>query len=238
MTAATDLRTIAVYWRDLTTALSTTGTTTWPPAGRMSDYLRDLDRADEELAEAARWQAAYSRQFLDRNPNQVGATRPPLRIDVLDTMRTVEQLLVETADATASAVQRPSMSLAPRSWPTAEQARRNALARADAADGRRWRYTGNRTAPRAALWLLARIQGCPGPFRPLNTTQQQHIATVARRATEQVTRMLDIASRTVTLVHPHDCGGLIQLTGGSGAHPAARCTGCGHTWTSHDTTAA
>ncbi|WP_405579109.1 hypothetical protein [Streptomyces sp. NBC_01092] len=121
MTTATHLRTIATRWTDLADALASTGTTTWPRAGRMSDYLNALDQADEELAEAARWQAAYNRQFLDRDPTQIGATRPPLRIAILDTMRTVEAALIHTADEVAHTVQReplaftrPGRSTAPR----------------------------------------------------------------------------------------------------------------------------
>lgn len=238
-TTAHHLRTITLRWTDLNDALGSTGTATWPPAGRMTDYLANLDHADEELAEAARWQAAYARQFLDRDPSQVGETRPPLRIAILDTMRTVEAALVTTADQVAAVVQRSPMPFAPSSWPAADRARRDQLARADAADLRRWRYTGKRTAMYAGLWLLARIERAPGPFIALPDTQARLIANVAAGACERVERALDIASRTAPLARPcPDCGGRIEMHGGAGASPVAHCTACGHVWSGQETTAA
>ncbi|MGW1158443.1 hypothetical protein ACWD5Q_06620 [Streptomyces sp. NPDC002513] len=240
MTALTKARleTIAVRWTDLQDALATTGTTTWPPAGRMSDYLRALEQADAELVEAARWQAAYNRQFLDRDPNQVGETRPPLRITVLDTMRAVEAALVATADQVAAIVQRSPMTLAPRSWPAADRARRDQLAHADATDPRRWRYTSDRTARRAALWLLARVQGAPGPFQPLPDREHQLIANVAAGAAERIERALDIGARTATIATPcPHCAGRLEMHGGAGTQPVAHCTQCGRTWTGRDATA-
>ncbi|CAL9502724.1 hypothetical protein [Streptomyces sp. enrichment culture] len=239
MTTATHLRTIAVRWTDLQDALATTGTTAWPPAGRMADYLRALEDADAELAEAARWQAAYTRQYLDRDPQQVGATRPPLRIEILDTMRTVETALVAVGDQVAAAVQRSPMPFAPRSWPAADRARRDALARADACDPRRWRYGGRHTAPHTALWLLARVQGRPGPFRPLPDREARLIAATAADACTRVETALDIAARTATIADPcPDCGGRLEMHGGAGATPAAHCRGCGRIWTGQDTAAA
>ncbi|GGV68953.1 hypothetical protein GCM10010294_25220 [Streptomyces griseoloalbus] len=232
MTTAEHLRTVALRWTDLQDALASTGTSSWPPAGRMTDYLRALDEADAELAEAARWQAAYTRQFLDRDPQQVGATRPPLRVEILDTMRTVETSLTATGDQVAAVVQRSPMSGAPRSWPAADRARRDKLALADAADPRRWRYGGRHTAPHTALWLLARVRGAGGPFRPLPDREARLIATVAADACTRVENALDIAARTAVIAHPcPDCGGRLQMHGGAGAAPAAHCTDCGRTWT-------
>ncbi|MFF4752667.1 hypothetical protein ACWD5R_11375 [Streptomyces sp. NPDC002514] len=243
MTAATpvqvNLETIARRWTDLQDALASTGTTTWPPAGRISDYLTALDQADAELVEAAHWQAAYTRQYLDRDPNQVGATRPPLRIEILDTMRTVEAALVATADQVAAIVQRSPMPSAPRSWPAADRARRDQLAHADATDPRRWQYSGSRTATRAALWLLARVHGAPGPFRPLPDREAQLIANVAAGARQRIEQALDIGSRTAAIARPcPGCGGRLEMHGGAGARPVAHCTGCGHTWTHPDPAAA
>jgi hypothetical protein len=230
---AAHLRTIAFRWTDLTDALATTGTSTWPPAGRMSDYLNALDQADEQLAEAARWQAAYNRQFLDRDPNQVGETRPPLRIAILDTMRTVEAALVATADQVAAVVQRSPMPLAPRSWPAADRDRRDQLARAEATDPRRWRYVGRRTVPHTALWLLARVEGRPGPFRQLPQREHQLIVNVTAGACQRIERALDIGARTAQLARPcPDCGGQLEMHGGAGASPVAHCVGrCGRVWT-------
>ncbi|MEV8432020.1 hypothetical protein ACWHLZ_27960 [Streptomyces chartreusis] len=239
MTTATHLRTIATRWTDLTDALASTGTATWPPAGRMSDYLNALDQADEQLAEAARWQATYNRQFLDRDPTQIGATRPPLRIAILDTMRTVEAALIATGDQVAVAVQRSPMTFAPRTWPAADRARRDQLARADSVDPRRWRYGGRHTAPHTALWLLARVEARPGPFRPLPAREHRLIVNVASEACERVERALDIAGRKATIARPcPDCGGSIDMHGGAGASPVAHCTACGRTWGEQDATAA
>lgn len=251
-TAAHHLRTIALRWTDLAEALATTGTTTWPPAGRMSDYLNALDQADEELAEAARWQAAYTRQFLDRDPNQVGETRPPLRIAILDTMRTVEAALVHCADDIARQAQREPIpmptarkadyrTLREASIAASDRERRTKLAVADLNDPCRWRYTGRRTAPYAALWLLARIERTPGPCRRLTDAEERLIGNVAEEASARVERALDITARKAPLADPcprFDCGGRIEMHGGAGANPVAHCTRCGHIWTEQDTAAA
>ncbi|MFE9645287.1 hypothetical protein ACFYO0_14460 [Streptomyces sp. NPDC006365] len=229
-TTATHLRTIATRWTDLREALASTGTATWPPAGRMSDYLASLDQADAEALEAERHRALALRT-LERDPSQIGETRPPLRISVLDTMRTVEAALVETADQVAAVVQRSPMTFAPRSWPAADRARRSQLARADAADPRRWRFGGRHTAPHTALWLLARVQGAPGPFRPLPDREHRLIANVAAGACERVERALDIAARKAAIARPcPECSGQLEMHGGAGASPVARCTSCGRTW--------
>lgn len=229
---ARHLRLCATRWPDLRDALATTGTTSWPPAGRMSDYLSNLDQADEELAERARWQAWYTRQYLDRDPSQIGATRPPLRITILDTMRAVEQLLVECADNVAAEVERPPMSPAPAEWPAADRARRNQMAAADAADTRRWRWGGRRTAVHAALWLCTRIEGHPGPFQPLTPPWSRHIAGIAATCAGRIEQALDIVTRTATVARgcPR-CEGQIEMQGGAGTTPVARCTNCGAIWT-------
>jgi hypothetical protein len=236
---ARHLRLCATRWSDLTDALATTGVTSWPPAGRVSDYLSALDQADAELAEAAAWQAQYARQYLDRDPQQIGATRPPLRIVVLDTMRSVEQLLVNCADAVAAEAERPPMPMAPAEWPDADRARRDALARADAADPRRWRWGGRRTAVYAALWLVTRTEGHPGPFAPLTPPWQRYIAGVAATCAGRIEQALDITARTAAVAHPcPGCGGQIEMRGGAGTSPVARCTRCGTVWTGRDTAVA
>jgi len=237
-TTAHHLRTITLHWTDLTQALATTGTATWPPAGRMTDYLASIDRNDAEELEAERHRALALRT-LERDPTQIGETRPPLRIAVLDTMRTVEAALVNTADQVAAVVQRSPMPFAPRSWPAADRARRDQLARADAADLRRWRYSGRRIATYAGLWLLARVERAPGPFIALPDTQARLIANVAAGAAERVERALDVAARVAPLARPcPDCGGRIEMHGGAGADPVAHCTRCGHVWSGQSTAVA
>ncbi|MEV0256989.1 hypothetical protein AB0H82_22360 [Streptomyces sp. NPDC050732] len=54
-------------------------------------------------------------------------------------MRTIEGTFHDIADQITGSVQRPPMRPAPHTWPTADRERRNAVARADAMDPRRWR---------------------------------------------------------------------------------------------------
>lgn len=222
MTTATHLRTIATTWTDLQQALGAPAQLGAFGLG-LRNYLNALEQYDLEEATALR--------MLERDPMQIGARPIPIRLRVYDTMRTVEAALVEFADQTAAVVQRPSMSRAPRGWPAADRARRDQLARADALDPRRWRYTGKRTAPYAALWLLGRVQHAPGPFRPLDEAQYRRIANVARTACERVERVLDIGTEQETLAERCKCGGRIDIHGGAGASPIGHCTGCGTIWT-------
>ena len=240
-TTAHHLRTITLHWPDLTQALHTTGNATWPPAGRMNDYLASIDAADIEELEAERHRALALRT-LERDPTQIGETRPPLRIAVLDTMRTVEAALVHCADDIARTAQRAPMH-PPRAqraavartraervaW--ADRARKIEQAKADLVDPRRWRYTGRRTTTYAALWLLARVEHAPGPCRRLTAEEEQRIGKVAEGAAERVERALDVAARIAPLARPcPDCGGRIEMHGGAGADPVAHCTKCGHVW--------
>lgn len=103
----------------------------------------------------------------------------------------------------------------------------------DRRDPRRWSWTRTRPdAPYTALWLLGRVQGAPGPFRPLTGPQLDHIDTVARHCARHVEDALDVGERKATLARPcPTCGGRLTLHGGAGAAPVARCTSCGHIWT-------
>lgn len=228
-TTVFNLRLIVTHWPDLTDALATPNVVSWPPSG-LRTYLAAIERVDTEEAEARRHRDATARAH-EGVPTPLAPSPAPLAITVFDTMRSVEAALVDLADHTAAVVQRSPMAGAPRSWPAADRARRDQLARADAADPRRWRYTGRRTAPYAALWLLARVQRAPGPFGVLTHEQEQHIGRVAAGAAERVERALDLAARTEPLDLPcPDCGGRINVHGGSGAAPLAHCTACGRTW--------
>jgi hypothetical protein len=237
-TTAQHLRTIATSWTDLHEALGTPTTPTGFGIG-LRGYLAHLEQLDADQLEDER-RRALALRTLERDPAQIGERPIPLRVHILDTMRTIEAALVETADQTAAVVQRSPMPFAPRSWPAADRARRDQLARADAADPRRWRYTGRRTATYAALWLLARVERCPGPFTALPDPQVRHIARVAAGAAERVEQALDIAARVAPLAEPcprFDCGGRIDVHGGAGASPVAHCTACGHIWTEQDAAA-
>ncbi|WP_228974993.1 hypothetical protein [Streptomyces sp. DH12] len=220
-TTAQHLRTIATGWADLRAALATTPTT-WPPTA-LRAYLTALELHDT---------AAGQLRALERDPAQIGHTAAPLSIPILDTMRTVEAALVELADQAAAALQRPPMGRAPETWPIAERERRNRLAAEDAADPRRWGAPGRRrTAPHAALWLLAVVEGRPGPWTPLTAAQRAWIHRIAAEAARRIETALDLHDGTAALARPcTGCGGQIIVHGGAGARPLARCRGCGDTW--------
>lgn len=229
-TTATHLRTIAMHWSNLHEAVGQPVQLGAFGLG-LRGYLARLDDADAEQLEYERHQAAHLRS-LERDPIQLGDRPTPVRLHILDTMRLVEAALTETADQIAAAVQRQPMPFAPSSWPAADRERRNELARADAADPRRWRWTGRRRpTPYTALWLLARVEGKGGPFRELTMLQQEQIGKVAAGAAARVEKALDISAQRRTLEQRHDCGGRIDVHGGEGRPPLAHCTGCGRIWT-------
>lgn len=222
--SAADLRSIITTWPDLTDALGA------PP--QIGGFGRGL-RAYMAALEEADLEAAAELRALERDPAQIGQRPIPIRLQVYETMRTVQAALLETADQIAAVIQRPAMSYAPRSWPANDKRRRDALAHADIVDPRRWHWTGTPpTAPYAALWLLGRVTGAGGPFRPLSTLQQAHVADVAAEARRRVERILDTGAATATLTPPcPDCGGTITVHGGAGASPLANCSSCGGIWT-------
>ncbi|MFF9199987.1 hypothetical protein ACF09L_32750 [Streptomyces sp. NPDC014779] len=242
LTTAEQLQQIARLWPDLTEALAAPTQHSWPPV-ELRGYLAAMEQLDADEQEARRHRAAALRT-LERNPDQLGARPVPISLAVHDTMRAVEAALVDTADRLARAVQRPPMQPpAPAraavartrgerlAW--ADRARRAEQARQDADDPRRWRSTGSsRTAVRAALWLSGRADGSPGPFRPLTAVEQRQLGVVAAGALGRVEAALDLADghRTLASTHPCACGGTIEVYGGAGAQPVARCKGCGALW--------
>lgn len=233
MTTTTALRTIALRWTDLETALDSRGLADWPPAGSMATYLDELDRA-----------IAAQERALDRDPRQIGATRAPLRIDILDTMRLVEGVLVHTADTVAAEVQHAAMTPAPADWRARgyseqDRMRRDKAAEASSTDARRWRFVGLRTAPYAALWLCARVEHRPGPCAPLTPAHAHQIGIVAAGALDRIEGALGHLTTDTEDARPcPDCGGPIIVRSGAGAPPMARCTGCERLWTMADTMAA
>lgn len=239
------LWTVARHWRDLTEALAARQNT-WPPAMGIS-VLSNRHQSDEE-AEAATWRAEALRA-LERSPDQPGWSAAPLRLDVLDTMRTVEAGLVELADQIAALIQHAPITPAPpRGFRPADRkararwerddARRDLLALKESKDPRRWRIAGTaeqRTADRAALWLLAQVQGVRGPWQALPDTELARIVAVAHSCALLVEHALDVGDERVRLaVLCPICHGLLDMHGGAGASPVVRCTSCGQTWTQHD----
>ncbi|MFJ3097380.1 hypothetical protein [Streptomyces hydrogenans] len=241
-TTAQQLQQIARLWPDLHDALGDRTQHAWPPP-QLRDYIAGLDRHDTEQAEYDRWQAAALRA-LERSPEQLGTRPVPISLRVHDTMRATEAALLDTADRIARSVQRAPIQPPPPAraaiahtrgerlvW--ADRARRIEQARQDSADPRRWHATGaGRTAIRAALWLSGRASGSSGPFRPLSAVEEQHLARVAAGALARIEAVLDLADnrRELTAEHPCQCGGTIEVYGGAGAQPVARCKGCGALW--------
>ncbi|HCA86353.1 MAG TPA: hypothetical protein DEQ61_13130 [Streptomyces sp.] len=210
-------------WHDLHDALAPSGgRAAWPPTGLLITYLRQLEDAESQRAA--------------RDGSGTGEHAAPLVIDVLDTMRAVEAALVTLADQIAAQIQRPSMSHAPRDWPPTDRARRDQRADEDAADPRRWRYIGQRTAPYAAAWLAARLEAIPGPFGPLPETEAARIARVAAGAAERILGALGEAQRAAKVARPCHCTGTLYVYGGGGTTPYVRCDTCG--WTQTAATAA
>lgn len=219
--ATQHLQTIINNWAHLDDMLDTHITAPWPPAGRMTDYLAQLDHADARAVHRQR-----TGQELE-----VPAGQPPLNLDVLDTKRAVELALVETADHIAGQVQRPALTASTgRGWtdPTHRQAA--LLAAKDQADPARWSYTDGtrRTAPLAAVWLLHRVQDAPGPFRPLHIQQHDRITQVAAESARRIQQALATGRRSTPI--PHDCPGCraqLHIHGGDGHEPTVRCAHCG-----------
>lgn len=209
-TTATQLRTVADLWPDLTTALGDRTQHAWPPP-TLRQYLNTLDQHDAEELEARRWKAAYLRS-LERSPDQLGARPVPISIPILDTMRTVEAVLHETATQIAATNQLSTSRPHPH----------------------RWHYTGQpRDAAWTALWLAARADNMFWPGRALTEPQKRHLGHIAREALHRVEQALDLAveQRELDADHTCPCGGRIVITGGAGDQPTARCKQCGAWWT-------
>lgn len=258
--ATQHLQTIIDRWSDLTDALTTRQQTTWPPTMGVARLVSDLEAAEDthpqrivtrrdehgrptyECASCDHVGDGLTHPIRpDRDQPGPGASPAPISVDVLDVMRDVEAELVHLADVIASQIQRPAMTRAPRGagWTPAEIARRDELAAADAADPRRWRYPGARSAVYAAAWLAARAEGVSGPFLPLGPLRAARITAVAVQAAARVETALRIARHKTAVDWPcPHCRGLLEVHGGDGQPPAVRCADCGRTWRSRETSAA
>ena len=211
-TTRAHLATIVGLWPLLADAVGARPQTDWPPAMGIS-RMRGPDEAGD---------------------GRIGDVRPlPINVDVHDAMTAITEQLVELADQIAAETQRPAMSHAPRGWPAADRQRRDELADQDAADPRRWRYVGTRSAPAAAQWLAHRIDATPGgPFAPLSLQHLHAIERAATGAADRIEQLLRIARRTTATGRTHDgCGGDLMVSGGDGGDPAVECADCGRHWT-------
>lgn len=222
MTAADDLDTITERWTTLQEAAGTRPVTGWPPAMGITRLM-----TEEEHQELAAERA-------DTNPEAPGPRPTPVDVGVLDVMTTIETGLVTTADWLAARVQRPAFrSEAGRGWSDDVHRQVVLLAAKDAADPRRWRFTGQRDAPTAAEWLSLRLRDAPGPFRSLQMGEREAVANVANMGAEMLRRTLGEARRREPVPHPcpQPCGGQLVVEGGDGTPPLVRCEDCGRKWT-------
>ncbi|MFJ7070163.1 hypothetical protein [Streptomyces sp. NPDC101115] len=209
-TTATQLQTIARLWPALDDALGDRTQHAWPPPS-LRGYLDALSRHDASEAAALR--------ALERNPEQLGARPVPINLAIVDTMHKVEAALHETATQIAAANQLGAHTSHPH----------------------RWSFTGRPPgAAWTALWLSARASGVFWPGRALSEPQERHLGHVAAEALNRVESALDLADgcRELTSTHACACGGTIELRGGAGAAPRARCKGCGAYWTENGVIAA
>jgi hypothetical protein len=222
------LQTVIRHWTDLRDALETQQTDTWPPRGRLA-YLAALDEADAELV-----RADDRAEHAERNANSLGERPVPLRLPVLDTIRGVQAALVETADTIAgSGLQRPIYipQNVGRGWTDELHRQLLLLAAKDAADKRRWRFRGERSAADAAGWLLARVKGEPGPFRPLTEAHHRRITSVAQEAAARVEKALGLARQDDAVPRPCPrCGQPLTLHHGGGEPPEVTCKGGCRPW--------
>ncbi|MEV5606988.1 hypothetical protein [Streptomyces sp. NPDC052225] len=220
MTAADDLDAITERWPALAEAAGTRPVTSWPPVMGVARILDDEQR--EQLAA----------ERADTAPDAPGPRPVPVNVSVLDVMRTIEDGLCTTADWLASRVQRPVMTVPTgRGW--SDEAHRQAVLAAakDAADPRRWKYQGERSAQAAAEWLAVRLAGAPGPFRALDDGEQQAVARVAAMGAELIRKTLGEERRKEPVPHPCPaCRGQLVVEGGDGLPPVVHCEDCGRTW--------
>ncbi|MEU9921900.1 hypothetical protein AB0H51_11485 [Streptomyces griseoluteus] len=219
--AADQLDTITERWTTLADRAGDRPTTTWPPAMGITRLLSEQER-QEQAAER-----------LDTAPDAPGPRPAPVDVNILDVMTTIETGLLEAADAIAERVQRPGYrAQTGRGWTDEAHREIALLAMKDAADPRRWKLTGQRTAPDAAEWLAQRLRDQPGPFRPLNETERELVAAVAATAAELLQRTLGDARQRTDIPHPcpMPCGGQLVVEGGDGQPPVVLCEDCGRTW--------
>ncbi|MYT57694.1 hypothetical protein GTW29_13385 [Streptomyces sp. SID7834] len=251
-TAVGDLRIVVEHWDHLRSLLDSATPEVWPPLRPGAEYLRALDEHDAAEVAAGRhgqqlvttrhesgqlyYACAHCDRVgeghehpvrTDRTAEQLGERPVPLRLHVVDAIRTVELVLTSLADEIAADVQRDVYS--PPRWKRPENdplgREMIAIAAQDDADPKRWRYNmSGRTAPRAAQWLLDRLVGEPGPCMPINDSQRERITRTAREAARRVERTIGSERRSVELSRPCPwCGGVLVMHTGATVETFVSC---------------
>lgn len=254
-TPAEDLQIIVDHWQHLRALIDTTQTI--DPSSRAA-YLNRLDQHDRDETAALLQHAQQlitridqhgrvqyecarcdyvgeGRAHLprgDRDAVVLGERPVPLRLHVVDACRAVEAALCELADQVAADIQRDTVKPLRRAIPGDPVGLQLAmLAAKDEADPARWRFTrGERTAVRAAAWLLARWRGDEGPCLPLHSAHRARIALVAREAARRVEQTIGgtVDRFAVPMDRPCPyCGDRLTMYAGGGEDDAVRCSGPG-----------
>ncbi|MFG2458130.1 hypothetical protein ACGFWE_13815 [Streptomyces sp. NPDC048523] len=203
-TAADDLRVVVDHWQHLRALVDTSTPAVWTPPKDVADYLRKLDehhaaeRALESVMTPAKWlarpgehdQGAAARP--EREPLALAEQFAPLRLHVVDACRAVEVALCAIADEIAAEVQRAPIKRLSRAIPGDRVGLDLALLAArDEADPQRWHFNlGDRSAVRAAEWLISRLEGKPGPCMPIDDAQRERIGRIAREAARRIERTI------------------------------------------------
>ncbi|MEV8394804.1 MULTISPECIES: hypothetical protein [unclassified Streptomyces] len=251
-TASEDLRVVVEHWDHLRSLLDSATPEVWPPLRPGAEYLRTLEEHDAAEVAAGRHgqqlvttrhesgQLFYACRHCDRvgeghehpvredrGPGQLAELPAPLRLHVADAIRTVELVLASLADEIAADVQRDVYS--PPRWknPADDPLGRMMLSIAarDDADPRRWRYNlSDRSAPRAAQWLIEQLDGEPGPCMPINDAHRERITRIAREAALLIERTIGTDRRSVELPRPCPwCGGVLVMHTGSDVDTVVSC---------------
>lgn len=188
--AAADLRHIATHWDDLRDQLDTPPADTWPPLRDTAHRWTDQDH-DDAAAERA-----------ERTAVALGERPVPIRLTVLDTIRHVEQQLLDCADQCAA--------LEPTDIPATERWHWNAS----------WRHG----APWACTWLTGALTWLP-------VAQRDHVASTAAVLRRRVDTTLGLQRRTDPITaRTCFCGGRLVLRHGGPQIPEVQCLGCGTVW--------
>ncbi|WP_405991077.1 hypothetical protein [Streptomyces sp. NBC_00986] len=256
-TALDDLQVVVDHWTHLRALIDTSQTSdTWPPAMGKAEYLRSLDEHDRDetalLLQHAqhlvtktdehgrpRYECLHcdyvgeGRSHLprpDRQPEQLGERPVPLRLHIVDACRAVEVALCSIADQVAAEIQRDTVEPLRRAIPGDPVGLAlGMLAARDGADPARWHFTmGERSAVRAAEWLLGRLRGDEGPCLPLRDHHRAAIGLVARGAARRIERTIGgtVDRYAVTMDQPCPyCGSDLTMHAGGGEDDIVSCAG-------------